>query len=270
MSTTDAGPAPTTDPGLVAAAAEPGAADVGRVLDDRSERASVPSGADVGRVLDDRSERASVPSGADVGRVLDDRSERIGRRIRGLRKARGLTLVQLAALTGLSHPFLSQLERGHARPSIVSLDRIAQALGSSQVELLASADAVQRAARFDAPSILRDGDGLRGPFSAGDARLLSPDSPAFEAMEVTGSNTDPGDYHAHDEDELICVIEGAVELDLGAGEITLLCAGDSAHYPGGTPHRWVTAGGVYRLFLVKAKAPVAPPSASRRRSRTAS
>ena len=47
--------------------------------------------------------------------------------------------MRLAELSGLSHPFLSQLERGHARPSMVSLERIARALGSSQLELIAAA-----------------------------------------------------------------------------------------------------------------------------------
>ena len=41
---------------------------------------------------------------------------------------RGLSLVRLAEITDLSHPFLSQVERGHARPSISSLQRIAVAL----------------------------------------------------------------------------------------------------------------------------------------------
>src|ERR1700704_1743159 len=36
----------------------------------------------------------------------------LGAAIRRLRKERGLTLVQLARLAELSHPFLSQLERG--------------------------------------------------------------------------------------------------------------------------------------------------------------
>ena len=44
-------------------------------------------------------------------RVVDEQAERVGTRIRELRRSRGFTLVQLAARTGLSHPFLSQLER---------------------------------------------------------------------------------------------------------------------------------------------------------------
>ncbi|MFJ9906177.1 helix-turn-helix domain-containing protein [Streptomyces sp. NPDC101152] len=53
----------------------------------------------------------------------------LGAAIRQLRKEPGLTLVQLARLAELSHPLLSQLERGLTRPSMPSLHRIARALG---------------------------------------------------------------------------------------------------------------------------------------------
>ena len=61
--------------------------------------------------------------------VLDDDALALGTRIRERRRALGLSLVRLAEETDLSHPFLSQVERGHARPSITSLQRIAAALG---------------------------------------------------------------------------------------------------------------------------------------------
>ena len=52
----------------------------------------------------------------------------LGARVRELRHERGLTLKALGRSAGLSHPFLSQLERGLARPSVASVERIAEAL----------------------------------------------------------------------------------------------------------------------------------------------
>src|SRR3954453_21849340 len=63
----------------------------------------------------------------------------LGRAIRSLRRDRGLTLLQAANASGLSQPFLSQLELGRARPSMRSLHRIAVALGTTQQALLAAA-----------------------------------------------------------------------------------------------------------------------------------
>ena len=52
----------------------------------------------------------------------------LGARVRSLRRERRLTLKQLGRAAELSHPFLSQLERGLARPSVSSVERIARAL----------------------------------------------------------------------------------------------------------------------------------------------
>ncbi len=66
----------------------------------------------------------------------EDVAAKIGGRIRSLRRRQGLTLKQVAQATDLSHPFLSQVERGRTLPSITSLYRIALALGTSPSALL--------------------------------------------------------------------------------------------------------------------------------------
>ena len=53
----------------------------------------------------------------------------IGPMVRRIRLSENLSLAKLAGLTGLSQSFLSQLERGLTNPSIVSLRKIADALG---------------------------------------------------------------------------------------------------------------------------------------------
>jgi transcriptional regulator with XRE-family HTH domain len=53
----------------------------------------------------------------------------IGREIRGLRKARGVTLAELAEGSGLSIGYLSLLECDHATPSIKALHAVSRALG---------------------------------------------------------------------------------------------------------------------------------------------
>lgn len=186
-------------------------------------------------------------------RVVDAQARRIGEHIRTLRRSRSLTLVQLADRTGLSHPFLSQLERGHSRASMVSLEKIAIALETSQVELLAAGDPQPRDPEDTRPDVLRADEGARGPFSQGEARLLvHAGRHAFEPLEWTGANTDPGDFYEHREDEFLYVLSGSVRLDLGADAPLLLGPGDSAYYRGGTPHRWCSPdGGRFHLVVVK-------------------
>ena len=184
---------------------------------------------------------------------VDRQAERIGARIRELRRARGLTLVQLAAVAELSHPFLSQLERGLARPSMGSLERIARALGSSQLELIAAGE------DDDVPDqpdivVVRSGEGTRGPYGDGLGRLLVHGRRGFHPMEFTADNMLPGDFYVHEGDEFLYVLEGTVSVDFEGRESAVLGVGDSIYFEGGIRHRWhaVQPGG-YRLFVVKQK-----------------
>lgn len=185
---------------------------------------------------------------------IDDQARRLGVRIREFRRARKLTLVQLAEAADLSHPFLSQLERGLARPSMISLEKIARALGSSQLELLAFVDDEEPAVAQAGTVLVRAGEGSRGHYGEGDARLLVHGRRSFHPMEVTGANRPASDYFTHDEDEFVHCVEGTVVVDLLGQDSHVLGPGDSLYYVGGTPHRWsaVDAAG-YRLFVVKEK-----------------
>jgi transcriptional regulator with XRE-family HTH domain len=58
-----------------------------------------------------------------------DLDPRVGQEIRGLRRARGTTIAQLGAATGLSKGYLSQIERGISNPSVKALHSISRALG---------------------------------------------------------------------------------------------------------------------------------------------
>jgi transcriptional regulator with XRE-family HTH domain len=196
--------------------------------------------------------RTPAPGPRDDAAVLDAQAAGIGARIRAHRREQGLTLVRLAALTELSHPFLSQLERGHARPSMVSLERIARALGTSQIELMAAAQEAGAPEDPNGPTVVRADEGVVGPYAGGTARLLVHSHRAFHPLEFTGRNTDPGDHYVHDEDEFVYVVEGRIVMDLDAEGSHVLGAGDSVYYSGGTRHRWSSPDGEpYRLFLVK-------------------
>lgn len=60
----------------------------------------------------------------------------VGRRVRALREARGLSLRDLAQRSGVSAPMLSQVERGGTSPTIAVAQRIAHGLALSLSTLL--------------------------------------------------------------------------------------------------------------------------------------
>jgi transcriptional regulator with XRE-family HTH domain len=69
----------------------------------------------------------------------DTEAGALGAFIRGQRKLANLSLRELAQMTRLSNPYLSQIERGLHQPSVRVLRLISEALGVSGETLLAQA-----------------------------------------------------------------------------------------------------------------------------------
>ena len=176
-------------------------------------------------------------AGARVDSRVDDaeRMQRLGAKIRALRKERGFTLKVLAQLSGLSHPFLSQVERGLARPSMSSLHQISEALGTNASWLLAGSENTREATVVRASdtaavpaSELGDVDGVR--------RVVAPEASPFQVVEFSGAPDGFREYWVHDGFETIYVISGVVDVDLD-GEIFRLEPSDSISYDTRQPHR---------------------------------
>jgi len=74
----------------------------------------------------------------------DAQMEAFGAFVRSQRKLANLTLRQLAELTSLSNPYLSELERGMHQPSVRVLKQISDALNVSAEMLLAQAGLIDR------------------------------------------------------------------------------------------------------------------------------
>jgi transcriptional regulator with XRE-family HTH domain len=70
--------------------------------------------------------------------------EAFGAFIRSQRKLANLTLRQLAELTSLSNPYLSELERGMHQPTVRVLKQLSNALNVSAEMLLAEAGLLER------------------------------------------------------------------------------------------------------------------------------
>jgi transcriptional regulator with XRE-family HTH domain len=81
-----------------------------------------------------------------------ERREALGAFIRTQRKLANLSLRQLAELTSLSNPYLSQVERGLHQPSVRVLKAISDALNVSAETLLAQAGLIDAAVGGPAPA----------------------------------------------------------------------------------------------------------------------
>ena len=65
-----------------------------------------------------------------------DMRKLVGRNFTRLREEMGLTQEEVAGRSGFSQQYLSGLERGRRNPTVITLYELAQALGTSHVELI--------------------------------------------------------------------------------------------------------------------------------------
>lgn len=161
--------------------------------------------------------------------------EIVGGRMRDLRKAKKMTLKQLAQKTDLSVGYLSQLEREQAVPSIRALSAIARALGVNVSwffpdpfhDTNPEASVIVRAAHRPA---LKFESGIRD-------ELLCPTlSGKLEMLLCTFEpGASSGDLYSHDGEEAGYINEGRLELRI-EDEVYQLNAGDGFHFDCNRPH----------------------------------
>lgn len=65
-----------------------------------------------------------------------DMRKLVGRNVKRLREKRRLTQEQFAEKSGFSQQYISDLERGRRNPTIITIYELAQALGTSHLELV--------------------------------------------------------------------------------------------------------------------------------------
>ncbi|MEV7992365.1 XRE family transcriptional regulator [Streptomyces sp. NPDC086077] len=153
---------------------------------------------------------------------------RVGAAVRRRRRALELTLAVVAERSGLSVPFLSQVENDRARPSQSSLEKVADALRTTAVELLAAADP---ACSVD---VVRADTAEQGLFPQ--VRSLVRGHHQMHASEFTGDH-EAGREIQYRNDQLMYVADGAVEIE-AEGRAYRLGRGDTLYLTGGVRHRW--------------------------------
>lgn len=173
---------------------------------------------------------------------LDRFDLELGGYLRQLRRRRGFTLAEVAAMTGLSHSFLSQVERGRARASFDSLDRIARKLGTSHAEAVTAA---RRRSASPPPAAY-------APDEHGGTEVLTDGDLPFAVLRIRHTDRGEGVMHRHDEPEFVLVVAGAAEVEIDGAAPRILRTGEHIRYPGGVAHRWraVDEGG-FEVVLVK-------------------
>jgi transcriptional regulator with XRE-family HTH domain len=177
----------------------------------------------------------------------------IGARLRRRRRAKRMTLRQVAEQAGLAEGFVSQLERGVHSGSVKTLQKICQVLGLTVGELFDDS-------WNEVPGVQRFVD-ARG-FSFGiNARKARVTPKSFDHLEVFIGVLEPygstgvEPYSHGDSEELLLVIEGDVEATVGEKTYRLGQL-DSLPYSSKEAHRVAEVAGQQATVLWA----ISPPS----------
>ncbi|WP_445680727.1 helix-turn-helix domain-containing protein [Radicibacter daui] len=164
-------------------------------------------------------------------------NKQVGADIRALRKARGMTLKDVADVVGRSTGWLSQIERGNAAPSVHDLGRIAEHFGITISFFFRSSSRRPE----EQGIILRAAD--RMPIGSHETglveELLSPTlSGGFEMIKsVFAPHSDSGGMMAiRPKEDGGVLISGTLKMTIGSLEVALQ-PGDSFQFSG-TEYSW--------------------------------
>jgi transcriptional regulator with XRE-family HTH domain len=192
--------------------------------------------------------RSGSAEGAPSRTVLDDRALALGTKIRERRRALGLSLVRLAEITELSHPFLSQVERGHARPSVTSLQRIAEALDVDVGTLFAPDDGRKARSRVVRA---REAEGVAILGGQGTSQVLRAHGWRACVADVTGLSDRFAPVASAPGELVVFVVDGEIEVEV-EDAVQRLGAGDALFVDAAQPGRMRSTGGASRVIMFRA------------------
>jgi transcriptional regulator with XRE-family HTH domain len=178
--------------------------------------------------------------------------EVLGNRVRQTRTARGITLEQLATLTGFTTSYLSKIENRRKVPPIATLARIARAL---EVDIAYFFEG-ERATEDETVSVVRANERqpvIRGGTTFGydyEGLAHTKRNKHMEPFVFTFPSSISKDVSfEHEGEEFVFVLSGRVKFEAG-GRSWVLQAGDSLYMDSSIPHRGHSIGGEAKALVI--------------------
>ncbi len=177
----------------------------------------------------------------------------ISRRLKDLRKIRGITLETLASQTGFTKGYLSKIENAKKLPPIETLAKISTALNTEIAYFFQQDDELQTT--DDGYSIVRAQERkrvVRGGSSFGydyESIAYKKVKKSIEPFIFTfPENLKNDEYFSHAGEEMIFILSGTVEFDI-EGKIVILSPGDCVYMDSINRHRGKAIGGEAKALV---------------------
>ena len=157
----------------------------------------------------------------------------LGKRIKSIRKRKGLTLQDLSEKSGMSATAISAIERNVSSPTVNTLSSLGKALGESLSFLLGEAEiayVVTRADGRERPATQARGIDLQNLASGVPGQRFHP----MIGLLAPGA-TSGDELIAHHGDDFLFVIKGMLDVETN-GDVIHLGEGDSVYLRESTPY----------------------------------
>ena len=172
---------------------------------------------------------------------LDVKALKLGSKIRELRSKKNYTLQDVAAKTGLSKPFLSQIENDHVIPPVATLLKLARAFNVSlahffQDEVGSDKIAITRhnqRIQVEKRPHHRKGE-VNYVYEALETRKTNKQMEPF-LVEFPVQDTSEMVFMNHDGEEFLHVLEGSLEFR-SVDRVEVLESGDSIYFESDLSH----------------------------------
>ena len=176
-----------------------------------------------------------------------DKTE-LGKRIKGIRESKHLTLKNIEAAASISATHISEIERGKTSPTLGALLRISKALGKdpayfveeeelSDVSLVTLENRIQESLPEGSGTIERLTSSIPG------GRLQTC------AITLEGGKSNRNEKHTHYGNEAALVLSGRFLFAVGEEEFEI-GEGDSIYYDGLEPHAYKNASGDEKASMI--------------------
>lgn len=184
-------------------------------------------------------EMTQTVQNTDIGLAV--KALKIGKKVRELRQKNRYTLQDLAARTGLSKPFLSQIENDHVIPPIATLLKLARALNVGMTYFFQDeegSDKISITRQQERIKIERRPHQQKGEtnyiYVALETKKTNKAMDPF-LVEFPVQNTEEMVFMSHEGEEFLYLLEGKAEFRT-LDRVEILHAGDSIYFESDLSH----------------------------------
>lgn len=167
--------------------------------------------------------------------MTDANLDFVGKRLRRIRQERKISIRELAENSGLTHAFISLVERNKTSPSVSSLKKLLTALDITLADFFSEAKTIENVRFYKKEELRELADGNLLSYRQVGADIEGANMLILHEKYAPGASTGEEPYH-HNAQEGGIIIKGKLLLIVG-NKSKVLSEGDAYYFDSNIPHK---------------------------------